>query len=1747
MPTAVLSVLVQARGIANTNRGLASTQGYLTGAANAAGRMGKQLATVAKYGAVAAAAGIAVAVKKAVDFDKAMRNVNSIAQLGERRFGKLRERVLALAGPTAQAPKTLAAGLYDLVSSGFNSSESLRILAKSARAATAGLTTTEISTKAVAAVLNAYHLSAGMAGDTSDVLFEIVNRGVISFEELASQIGDVLPFSASLDVNLREVGASIATMTKAGINAPETMTRIKAVMVTLLKPGKMLNKVIREQGYESGVAMIKQLGFQGTLDKLAQATGGSKAALAALFPNVRALGGALALTGENSKVAADDLAGMQDASGATGRALSQQSRSIAFQWQRLTAQAEVLAVKVGDTLLPAIGEVITIVSDPRLTTDEKISKAFDVITKKGLEGFKTLVGAAERYGPKIIGALATGMASAWTDMSPLAKLFTVGAVLRLAGGKGAITAAGAALGRTLGLGVATGATETAALSTVATAGAGASATAGQTAILAGGRGISATEAATGGAVAGQAAGASMGGGIVSALKSVKWARVGMLGAGVVLADEAIDSFGRRTAERSDDLREALGGIADSTGVFDAGLTENRSDLERRATGAKNILAQYEQMLHKRVSLSAVTQRHLREQADELDLTKKQREQVDQMLRVARQGSKLGIKTDLGMDPHKLELLGRGFGLLRSGALTSLQDINKVTRMNMGQIAATMGLKSKEGRDQIAENFRSTVIAIGRAMAAGDISVKGGLRRQKQLFREANLISGDDPLGIASGFERSWKKAGGISTQQRRNAVADLGKMPPAAREKAYDSMIAYGKGLVAGGKIPKQDLRDFQSAALAQFDTLKVRSKRSSLEMAVGVSGNFGSMVEAAAGVLSILKDNTNNSLGAFGAKPLDFAIKAAGSFLGIGGGGKAQKKQAGGFIVAGTGSGDRPGFMGEVGAFVMNREATKAYGLNRGGGVPLALEPGERYLSRPEVKAMGGARKLEAINRSVPRFQKGGEVGHPQISGAAGPLLDIGQGAVDKVASAAESYVKAHKPKGLGAMALHGSVGSHPELQPGISAIVAAILKRWPALAISSTTGGGHAENSLHYQGRAADLAASSSYMLDAAGWIKANLGSQLTEGIHNPNLSIKYGKEVGPEYWGSDVWGDHLDHIHVGKQLGGLIRELSTGGPVPSGAGDLVGASYYGGPTDGVSGTVGAAGVSLPGKMSFAELAMGEALGGLPFHTKLKIGYNGKSVVAEKLDIGLGGDDVGGHNRAIDLWYETANAIGMPGTGVVKVSPADGSTAGLSAGQKKAAEGKARKANHEHRLEALQKEANSAQTAPSKQSKLWRLIKFWSRVGMFEQDEKGHILQSVAEAASQTKPQGAVNILQNLAGYAKGHGEVTGQDPSDFRDFEKAIERAQGRGLDQRKKAVERQKKKIEAIHNRVSSKISKRAAFEDLVAQIGQHRLGADKTEEFASQLVTLEPENITDAYVGLERGAYGSELGQLLGWRNKVVGAQGFATAEIGRFQAQIEAIKALDVQDANLTTKAPGKKGKKHKKGKAGLAGALNVSAPPGAYQKQKYKIPLLEQAIKDATTMRDETWAGELEEVQGLSGPAGLLDSLPSEPSAGLFGGRIFEIQNSIRELGLKVNTTGDDSAREIKELEAQLSTDWHKRFLVSEAQGNTIADFTSIYPPGFAGMFATGGSIGYGQWGIAGETGQAEIVQGPARVYSPSESEALTGGGGSQAPLAIEEMHIHDDGRVTYRFEGQEFEAAVAKVVRKSRATGRRTPGGAR
>jgi TP901 family phage tail tape measure protein len=297
----------------------------------------------------------------AVQFQARMLNVNSISHLTGAQLDQLSNQVLDLSKQLPQSANTLAEGLYDIASSGFQGAAGVQVLTASAKAATAGLTDTSTAARAIVGALNAYGEGADQARAVSDELFQTVNVGVLNFNDLAQGIGQVIGTAAAAHVPLKDVGAAIATMTRQGLVPAESFTSLNQILAQLIQPSKGLAQVFDQLGYESGASALKAKGLYGVMQDIRRATGGNITTMSELFTDTRALRGAMDLVANGGRTYANSQQQMGDASrgaGATQHTLSEQLKAVSAQWALLKNRTEAVAISLGRTLLPELNGLI---------------------------------------------------------------------------------------------------------------------------------------------------------------------------------------------------------------------------------------------------------------------------------------------------------------------------------------------------------------------------------------------------------------------------------------------------------------------------------------------------------------------------------------------------------------------------------------------------------------------------------------------------------------------------------------------------------------------------------------------------------------------------------------------------------------------------------------------------------------------------------------------------------------------------------------------------------------------------------------------------------------------------------------------------------------------------------------------------------------------------------------------------------------------------------------------------------------------------------------------------------------------------------------------------------------------------------------------------------------------------------------------------------------------------------------------
>ena len=328
----------------------------------------QRAASFAQSGLIVGAV-LGVGVANAIELEKAMANVMTISQqITGDNIAQFTDQIVELSTQLPQTAAQLAEGLYQVVSTGFDGAEAMTILEVAAMGAAAGLTTSETSARALLGVLKAYGLEAGDANDVMDVMFQTVNLGVISFEELAQQLGDVVPMAAAAGVEFDDLSSALAAITLSGIPAAEAATALNMLMTRMMKPTKEMKTVIKELGYESTASAVKQDGLFVVMSKLNGVTKGNAEDIALMFKDIRAVRAVLALAAADGDNYADTYRGIAnevERAGATQKAYAIQVDTVSGQWSLFANQARALGIDMGRALLPVlkeIGEVMNIVA-----------------------------------------------------------------------------------------------------------------------------------------------------------------------------------------------------------------------------------------------------------------------------------------------------------------------------------------------------------------------------------------------------------------------------------------------------------------------------------------------------------------------------------------------------------------------------------------------------------------------------------------------------------------------------------------------------------------------------------------------------------------------------------------------------------------------------------------------------------------------------------------------------------------------------------------------------------------------------------------------------------------------------------------------------------------------------------------------------------------------------------------------------------------------------------------------------------------------------------------------------------------------------------------------------------------------------------------------------------------------------------------------------------------------------------------
>lgn len=377
----------------------------------AMGTLGTTAGLVATGFAAAGAgmlAALVPATRAAANLETELANVATISADVRDNFGEVAQAVNRLSVATRTDAGLLSQGLYQAISAGItDTSDALQFLEVAARAAKGGLTDVYTAVDGLSSVVNAFGEDAANVGNIADKFFKTVERGKLTFGDLAGSIGNVAPLASSLNVSLDELLATGASLTLTGQSLSEAFTGVRGILVAVAR-----GDVAGALGEQFNSAALALKGLVGFLNDLQIAVDTSGQSMADVFGSVEALNVALALTGKQAGTTRSILSDLTNATGSLSNAVAIQERTFNEQVTLLRTRYSAAMRRLGQAVLPEATAALTGLNRVLESSGERITRLTSQLTSNA-QRFRDQEQQAERLAGQY-----SDLRSRLSDLSP---------------------------------------------------------------------------------------------------------------------------------------------------------------------------------------------------------------------------------------------------------------------------------------------------------------------------------------------------------------------------------------------------------------------------------------------------------------------------------------------------------------------------------------------------------------------------------------------------------------------------------------------------------------------------------------------------------------------------------------------------------------------------------------------------------------------------------------------------------------------------------------------------------------------------------------------------------------------------------------------------------------------------------------------------------------------------------------------------------------------------------------------------------------------------------------------------------------------------------------------------------------------------------------------------------------------------------------------------------------------------------
>ncbi len=300
----------------------------------------------------------------AAEFQLGVMKISTIADTTQVSLSTISSDLMALSMETGDSVNELAEATYSAISASVETASAVEFTATATKLAAGGFTSSATAVDVLTTALNAYGLEASYAENIADMLITTQNLGKTTVDELAASVGKVIPLASAYGVEMDNLSAAYAELTKGGIATAEAGTYLKSMLNELGDSGSTVSTVLMEET-GSSFSELMDMGYSlgDVMDVLGTSVGGSAGAFNELWSSSEAGIGALSLYNAGAEQFNTTLDAMQTSAGATAAAYETMNNTTADAAEDLSNAAANLQISIGQQINPLIEKLYGLGTD----------------------------------------------------------------------------------------------------------------------------------------------------------------------------------------------------------------------------------------------------------------------------------------------------------------------------------------------------------------------------------------------------------------------------------------------------------------------------------------------------------------------------------------------------------------------------------------------------------------------------------------------------------------------------------------------------------------------------------------------------------------------------------------------------------------------------------------------------------------------------------------------------------------------------------------------------------------------------------------------------------------------------------------------------------------------------------------------------------------------------------------------------------------------------------------------------------------------------------------------------------------------------------------------------------------------------------------------------------------------------------------------------------------------------------------